>query len=54
MLAHKNQSENDIRQLSVRMKAFEETIAPLNVRIQTLEDINRNCDFPNSLSTLVD
>jgi ferritin-like metal-binding protein YciE len=50
---HKHETKNDISLLSARLKTSEDNIPPLKVRIQVLEDINHNCDFPNSLSTLV-
>lgn len=46
-------TKNEISLLSERLKTTEDSIPPLNTRIKALEDINRNCDFPNSLITLV-
>jgi len=46
-------SKNEILLLSGRIKTAEDSIPHLNTQIKALEDINRNCDFPNSLTTLV-
>ncbi len=39
--------------LSDRLTAQEKAILPLDARLTTLETTNRTCDFPNSLTTLV-
>jgi predicted nucleic acid-binding Zn-ribbon protein len=46
-------TKNEIMLLSGRIKTAEDSIPHLNTQIKELEDINRNCDFPNSLTTLV-
>ena len=53
LATNNNNSKNDISLLSGRLKTSEDSLPPLNTRIKVLEDINRNCDFPNSLTTLV-
>jgi gas vesicle protein len=52
--SNKNESKNDISLFTVRLKTLEESFPPLNMRIYKLEEINYDCDFPNSLSTLVE
>jgi len=53
LATNKSDSKNDNSLLSGRLKTAEDNIPPLNTRIKALEDINHNCDFPNSLTTLV-
>ena len=48
-----NATTNELKLLAAKVTKVEEIIPPIESRVSAIEQINRNCDFPNSLTKLV-